>query len=406
LPGHFFFLHAARVSSAHFPDCRLGAHVARWLPDGDAAFAAMRDLVAAARESVCLEIYLVRPGEPATSLLAEFLAARARGVAVRVLYDAFGCESLDAGFFAPLVAAGGEVRVFSPARRLRLALRDHRKLLVRDRSAAIVGGMNLGPEYLGDGVQSGWYDLGLALEGPACAALADSFDAMWELAPMNAGALRRFRHAAARVSASAWTAAVPGRLLPQVALLSFGAGWPGRTPHSILRDDLARVRNVACISAYFLPPARVRRALRTCVRRGGEVQLVLAGRTDVAVALYAAQHLYPRLLAAGVRISEYQPQVLHAKLMVLDDTVYVGSCNLDRRSLYINYELLLRLDWPELAAQARAMIAGALEHGKPLDPRQWGRGRGVWQRWRSRLAYWLLTRIDPLLARRPLRALD
>lgn len=393
------------MTDAAFPECRRDGHAARWLPRGDDAFALMRALIDAARESIRLESYLVRPGEPAASLLAGLLAARARGVAVRVLYDAFGSESLDARFYAPLLAAGGEVRVFSPARRLRLALRDHRKLLVCDRARAVVGGMNLAPEYLGDGVARGWRDLALAIEGPACAALADSFDAMFELAPMNAGALRRFRRAAARTAASDWSATSAARSVPGVSLLCLGAGWPRHGPRALLRADLGRARSVACMAAYFLPPARMRRALRACVQRGGRVRLLLAGRSDVPVARYAAQHLYAPLLDAGVGISEYQPQVLHAKLMIVDDIVYVGSCNLDRRSLDINYELLLRLAWPELAAQARAILEGALELSAPLDPRAWRRGRGAWQRWRSRFAYWLLTRIDPLLARRPLRAL-
>src|ERR1700741_3160736 len=128
LSGAFFFGPAAGVDSANPAYCSLDGHRARWLPDGDATFAAMLELVAAARESICLESYIVRPGEPAESLLRELLAARARGVHVRVLYDAFGCEGLPDSVFGPLADAGADVRAFSPARRLRLAFRDHRKL--------------------------------------------------------------------------------------------------------------------------------------------------------------------------------------------------------------------------------------------------------------------------------------
>jgi cardiolipin synthase len=344
----------------------------------------------------------VRAGEPATTLLAALVRAARRGVQVSVLCDAYGSEGLPADFFAPLQAAGGAIRLFSPARRLRLAFRDHRKLLVCDARRALVGGINIGPEYRGDGVKRGWFDLALQIEGPIAASLAASFAAMYALAPMNAAALREFRRLRRPVLP-------PGGVWPQVPgvrLLLTGPGWPaGRLSHT-LRADLTRARAVRCIAGYFLPPARIRRALRRCTYRGGQVQLLLAGRTDVPVARYAAEHLYGRMLAGGAELYEYQPQVLHAKLIIMDDTVYVGSCNLDRRSLNINFELLLRLEWPELAAQARELFAAALVHSTAVSALAWRRRRHRWERWRSRAAYWLLTRIDPLLARRRLRSLS
>ncbi len=383
-------------NTLELPVCLHAGHRARWLPNGDATFAAMLALIAGARESVCLETYMVRPGEPATSLLEALLAARARGVRVRVLYDAFGSEGLPVIFFLPLEEAGGEIRVFSPARRLRLAFRDHRKLLVCDGRRAIVGGNNIGPEYTGDGVTRGWRDLALQIEGPIGATLHLSFEAMYTLAPISARAIHRFRVA---------VRALPSPAGP-VRLLSSGPGWRRGALGQTLRFDLRRARNVRCMAGYFLPPSRIRRALHRCAARGGEVLLLLAGKSDVPVARYAAEHLYGTMMDGGAQLFEYQPQVLHAKLIVMDDVVYVGSCNLDRRSLDINFELLLRLEWPELAAQGRALFAHALEFSKPVAAEQWRAGRRWWQRLRSNAAYWLLTRIDPVLARRPLRSLD
>lgn len=355
----------------------------------------MHELIASARESLCLESYIVRPGEPAESLLTALLAARTRGVRVQVLYDAFGSEGLPPGFFAPLQAAGGQVRVFSPARRLRHAFRDHRKLLVVDARAAIVGGFNIGPEYTGDGVTRGWRDLALEIQGPIGAALAASFAAMYALAPVTPGAIMEFRAAVRRVPL----------ISGPIKLLTSGPGWRAGSLVHTLRFDLRHTRNVRCMAGYFLPPARIRRALERCSSEGGKVQLLLAGKTDVPVARYAAEHLYTDMLEGGAQLYEYQPQVLHAKLILMDDIVYVGSCNLDRRSLNINYELLLRLEWPELAAQGRALFEGALAYSQPVAEREWRARRRWWEQLRSRAAYWLLTRIDPVLARRRLRSL-
>jgi cardiolipin synthase len=85
--------------------------------------------------------------------------------------------------------------------------------------------------------------------------------------------------------------------------------------------------------------------------------------------------------------------------------VYVGSCNLDRRSLGINYELLLRLEWPELAGLGRELFSASLAHSRPVAVAEWRRRRRWWEGLRSQFAYWLFTRVDPLLARRPLRSL-
>jgi cardiolipin synthase len=138
------------------------------------------------------------------------------------------------------------------------------------------------------------------------------------------------------------------------------------------------------MSAYFLPGFRLRRALRRIAHRGGTVELILAGKTDVAIAQTAARSIYGPLLRSGVRIWEYQPQVLHAKLAIVDQTVFVGTANLDARSLGINYELMVHLADARLAALG--MVAGIRprsivslpESGRPASgSRRRARSRGL-----------------------------
>ena len=157
--------------------------------------------------------------------------------------------------------------------------------------------------------------------------------------------------------------------------------------------------------AYFLPTRRLRHRLAQVVRRGGKVQLMLAGKSDVAISQLAGQSLYRRFLRAGVEICEYQPQVLHAKLIIIDAIVYVGSANLDQRSLNINYELMVRFDNENLAGQARRLFEDKLQHCRPISLESWTRSRTFWQRLKQRLAYLLLVRVDPDIARRQWRAL-
>ena len=115
--------------------------------------------------------------------------------------------------------------------------------------------------------------------------------------------------------------------------------------------------------------------------------------------------MYRRFLKSGVELHEYQPQILHAKLIVVDDVVYVGSSNLDQRSLWINYEMMVRFESRAMAEQAREIFAGDLPHCRRIELDEWCQTRTLWQRLQQRLAHFLLVRIDPYLARRQWRAL-
>jgi cardiolipin synthase len=192
---------------------------------------------------------------------------------------------------------------------------------------------------------------------------------------------------------------------PEEELILSGPG-RGHSPiKRALKRDLERARSVQIMVAYFLPTWQLRRQLMRVVQRGGKVQLILPGKTDVAVSQLAAQSLYLRLLKAGVEIYEYQPQVLHAKLFILDQMVYVGSANLDPRSLNINYELVLRFFSSEATQQAQAVFGRCLSHSKRIEEQQWVKQHSLWRRFKQHWAYFLLVRIDQYIAQRQWRAL-
>ena len=250
-------------------------------------------------------------------------------------------------------------------------------------------------DFDGDGVTRGWCDVGLRVGAQLAGRLALTFEEMFVRAEFRHKRFIRLRRSASRKS-------VVGA---NEQLLLSGPG-RGRNPFKrALHRDLAQATNVQIMAAYFLPTWRIRRDLTRLTRRGGTVQLILPGKSDVLVAQLAGQSLYRRFLKAGVQISEYQPQVLHAKLIIADNIVYVGSANLDPRSLDINYELMVRFDHEMMADQARAIFAGRLEHCRVITRREWRASRTFWRRLKQRWAYWLLVRIDPYIARRQWQAL-
>ena len=178
----------------------------------------------------------------------------------------------------------------------------------------------------------------------------------------------------------------------------------GAVKHRLARD-LRSAKSVKFICAYFLPTWRLRKELLRVSKRGGKVQLILAGKSDVAVSRLASRRLYNSLLRVGVEIYEYQPQILHAKMFILDDVVYAGSSNLDTRSLRINHELLVRIDDAKVAAEAREMFDGDLPHCRRIDPATWSKSRNFWDKLREDWAYFMLARVDPFLARRRMKTL-
>jgi cardiolipin synthase len=360
----------------------------KWFATGDDAFPAAGDAIRAAQRTIRLEVYIYADSPLGVRVRDGLVAASQRGVNVRVLIDSVGSITLPQSFWQPLVAAGGEVRWFNPLSLERFAVRDHRKLLVCDEQVAFIGGFNIAPEYEGDGVTRGWRDVALRLEGPLAAELAASFDDMFERADFRHKRIFRLRKFSAKklVPAQDWQ------------LLLSGPG-RGRNPllHA-LHCDLANARSVQIIMPYFLPTQRLRRKLAQAARRGGSVQLILPAKSDVQLSLLAGQSLYRRLLKSGVEIHEYEPQILHAKLVVVDGAVYVGSANLDPRGLRINYELMVRFEREAFVEQARAIFEQTLGHCRRVDLQEWRASRTWWQKVKQRWAYFLLARVDPYIA--------
>jgi len=368
----------------------------RWLRSGGEAFPAMLEAIAQARRSIRLEMYIFSDSPIGRQFRDALVKAAQREVEVQVLLDAVGSFSLSGSFWDLLVEAGGAFRWFNPLKFGRMAYRDHRKILVCDQSTAFIGGINIAPEYQGDGVRQGWRDLAMEIRGDLAKSLADAVDTSFNRASFELKALQRLRRATTRVTTSGdnW------RLL---------LGGPGRGYNfmkSTLAADLANARDVGIVSAYFLPTWRLRRELARVPARGGRVQLVLAGKSDIRLSQLASNRLYGWLLRKRMEVYEYQPQILHAKLILADTHVYVGSANLDARSLNINYELLVQISDPRVVREAREIFAEILSHSRPVERESWRGSRTLWTKFLEGTAYYLLARVDPWLARLRARSLS
>ncbi len=357
-----------------------------WYATGREWFAAILEAIDRARCSIDVEFYVWSPGQLADRLGAAMARAAGRGCQVRVLLDAFGSEGAQLTF-GEMAAAGVQLEWFNPRRLTRLSFRNHRKLVVIDAGQAFVGGCNVADEYDGDGIEQGWRDLGVCVHEPECVAtLARSFAHMWELAPFDhlptAATMPQAGHGAD------WE------------LFFAGAGRGGRRYRRRLHRDLARARSIDVLAAYFVPTTRLRKLLAGVARRG-QVRIIVPAAGDVALAHHASAHVLEGLAQTAIRAYEYLPAMLHAKLVVADDVVYLGSANFDPRSLRINFDLMLRIEDAGVATQARAIVDQIQQHARPFrseTPR-------LLTRVYRRFAYVALAWLDPLIARRKLRLL-
>lgn len=329
-----------RISDIAQAPVRYGHHV-RILRDGALAFPAMLAVIRAARHKVCFENFIFANDATGEEFARGLENARARGADVRVLFDPLGTWLVKGGSIARrLRRAQVRARPFRPVSMaapwswVHFTHRDHRKLLVADNLAAIVGGLCIAdhwsPAERGGG---GWRDTAVLVRGPAVADLQLAFERMWHRA------LGPKPEAFSNLLDSQSLTLPPPRGDAKVIVV----GDRPRTQRvAALYEWLAQTaeHSIDISDAYFVAPERVTLALCAAARRGVRVRLLLPGRNNHPIAGLAAQRIYEPLLAAGAEIHEWSGVMLHAKTLVVDGVIsMVGSSNLDPLSLHRNYEL-------------------------------------------------------------------
>ena len=316
-------------------------------------------------------------------------AAAERGVRVSLLVDGFGASDAPAAFFKPLVDAKARFCRFVPRWGRRYLLRNHQKLALADGRKAIVGGFNISDDYFGTIEAGAWRDLGIEVEGPGVERLVRYFDALFSWAEMPDASIRRLRRMLSRHSVRDgpihWLFGGPTRRLSPWA--------------RSVKNDLMNARSVDIISAYFAPSLSMLRRLFRVAERG-RARIVTPSRLDHQWAVGAARFFYWRLLKRGAEIYEYQPTKLHSKLILIDDVVHIGSANFDLRSLYLNLEMMLRIEDPAFAAMIRGFIEGEIADSKRITPEAHRAGMTWWNRLQWGFGYFLVATADYNLSRR------
>lgn len=336
------------------------AREARLLVDGASKYDALLADIAAAREHVHLEYYIVEP-DHAGAALRDALVERARaGVAVRLLMDAVGAKRCSK-FFRPLVEAGGEIAWFHPMkfgrvwRRTWVNMRTHRKIVVIDGRVAYTGGMNVTDEQDERRGSAAYRDLHLRLTGSVVLSLQLVFVEDWIYATGRKDLLAEVSRQADAVRAEDTP---PGDIAAQVLTSGPDSGWEAIHRLHVSAIHGAKQR-VWMTTPYFVPGEAAMMALTSAALAGLDVRLLVPRMSDSRLVTLAARSYFGPLLVAGVKVYEYGPRLLHAKTLLVDDHLaIIGSANFDHRSFRLNFEVSMLFDDAGVAADLARFIEG------------------------------------------------
>ncbi|MGV9273346.1 phospholipase D-like domain-containing protein [Streptomyces griseosporeus] len=344
------------------------------LRNGDEIFPAMLDAIRSAQYTIDMMTFVYWRGQIARDF-AFALADRARaGVRVRLLLDGFGAKEIERQLLDLMDEAGVEVAWFrkpvwlSPFKQNH---RCHRKALIVDEQTAFTGGVGIAEEWCGDARNPGeWRDTHVQVRGPAVDGIAAAFAQNWaECHDELFDDRDRFtEHPQA------------GSSIVQVVRGSASIGW--QDMQTLIRVMLTSAEErFRLATAYFAPDTYFIDLLCRTARRGVRVEILLPGpHTDQRACQLAGQHHYTRLLEAGVRISQYEPTMMHAKIITVDSVAsLIGSTNFNRRSMDHDEEVMLAvLDETFTAALDRDYDAD-LRRSVEIDLARWRR-RTAFQR--------------------------
>ena len=374
-PGTHFHIAGHDLHVVHSPQDRLGA---------------VLGLIARAKKSIQMFFYMFGDDATGREVRDALVTAANNGVHVQLIIDSFGSGNVSDRFFDALVEAGGCYHCFSTRKGLGYIIRNHQKILIADSAHALVGGFNITDDYFGRAGDNSWEDLGIIVSGVQAQKLSDYFE---DLARASNNGKVRYR--SIRNIIHQWR--------PGIGQVQWLLGGPTNriSPWAItFKRSLEANKRFDIVSAYFSPSQTILRRLAKAAKHNKRSRLVVAGKTDNNATIAAARLLYRYLMRRKTRIFEFQSRPLHMKLMVIDDTVYIGSANLDVRSMFINLEIMVRIKDAGLALHMRKLTDELVTQSEEQTRILLKARDSYWSRFKAALAYFLVNSVDYTIGRR------
>jgi cardiolipin synthase A/B len=344
------------------------------LRNGNQIFPAMLDAINEAESSIIFTTYVYWKGDIAIQF-AHALANKARqGVSVDILLDSYGAKLIQQKLIDLMQEAGVNIRWFRPLSSFRLHLLDnrtHRKILVVDGKLGFTGGVGIASEWNGDARNKNeWRDTHFKIRGPAVEGLRGAFFANWAETGdidiiLNREPIVPFKK---------------GDALIQVIRSTTSAGWSDIVTlfHALIS---ATKYSLKISTAYFVVSETMQALLIACAKRGVEIDILIPGEhTNQQLSKIAGQEMFSDLLEAGIRIYQYQPTMLHTKIIIVDDElVCIGSPNFNQRSTAKDEEIALCVISNDLIESLNNDFDDDIQSAEPYDLERW-QNRSYWQR--------------------------
>lgn len=344
----------------------------RLLVNGEEKFPTLLEALKTATSHIHLEYYIYEDDVTGNAIADILIQKAQQGVAVRFLYDDFGSHSLGKKFLQRLEENGVETAPFYKIKWYifpnRINYRNHRKIIVIDGKISFIGGINISDRYRNDGKGENdlyWRDSHLMIEGRATFYLQYLFLCDW-----NFGANKKLEYGTDFFPVYSSDEAIKNELIQIVA-----SGPDSDLPvilFSLIEAIGSARKRILITSPYFIPGERLKDLIVIAVKSGVEVKLLIPGISDSKLVNAAARSYYFELLRHGVRIFEYQKGFVHAKSIVIDDSlVLMGSANMDYRSFDLNFEVNAVFYSKEINAQLQQLFDRDLEDSAEISVEKW-----------------------------------
>jgi len=374
-------LRSIRKKSAYIPHNK-----ARLIRGGREYFTLLPKLIGQAQRTIHLQVYIFEDDETGRMVGAALMEAAKRGVRVYLLCDGYASKELSAGFIKELNAAGVHFRFYEPllkSEHFYFGRRMHHKVLVVDGHYGLVGGINISNRYNDTDDDPAWMDWAIFMEGPICGTLHQICINLWAK-PGQLAIRRSMRHE-----------------LPQIPVT-------GNSPLRIRRNDWVKSKNqisrsyidmfkkatsnVIIMSGYFLPGTIIRHHMSRAAKRGIDIRVIVAGKSDVKLAKHAERYMYRWLLKRDIKLFEYTTSVLHGKMATRDQKwVTIGSYNVNDISAYASVELNIDVNDPEFAINVQQQLEDIMKNDcVQITEESYNQKYNFFQRFIQYCSYWLV----------------
>ena len=302
------------------------------LNNGHKKFESLISDIKLAKKFIHMEYYILQNDYLGRRILDELSKKASEGVKVRLYVDGMGSYLTSKRFYKNLISKGGEVCIFYPTNFIRINFRNHRKIAVIDGYKAYIGGMNIGDEYLGLSKKFGlWRDMHIKIMGTAAAELNLRFIMDWNFSSSKKIDISEF-----------YFPTQPRVKYGQGKIQIISSGPDTKYPniqYSYTKMITEANKYVYIQTPYFVPHESILESIKIAALSGIDVKIMIPSKPDHPFVYWASLSYIGSLIEFGVKCYSYTEGVLHSKLLIIDGLVsYIGTANVDMRSLRLNFE--------------------------------------------------------------------